>query len=208
MGLRSFARLTMPGLPVRKPIEIDKIALFLHTLKDLRRLVAIGDDYSMLRASAMLRQLFLDGSSSLVHQVNRQPHKVQLRFPVCGREYREMVLEDAPMFYSALGGIHSSGPMGSSVEQLTLDQFLATQVLKLGPQVLRVGDLIRISANVLGGVHSGEPKRPEDKALAEALVDFRKAVSVRDQALEAVQMKPIILVALDGLQPLADAVSR
>jgi len=55
------------------------------------------------------------------------------------------------MFYSALGGIHSSGPMGSSVEQLTLDQFLATQVLKLGPQVLRVGDLIRISSNVLGG---------------------------------------------------------
>jgi hypothetical protein len=144
---------------------MDETTLYLSTLEDLQRLVALGDDYSMLRASAMLRQLFLD-SSPLVHQVNRQ-HRVKLRFPVCGRGYTAVVLEDAPTFYSALGGIHSSGPMSHSVEQLNLDQFLATPVLKLGPQVLSVRDLISISANVLGGVHKGKPTTPEDRALAE-----------------------------------------
>jgi hypothetical protein len=50
---------------------MDETTLYLRTLEDLQRLVALGADYSMLRASAMLRQLFLDGSSSLVHQANR-----------------------------------------------------------------------------------------------------------------------------------------
>jgi hypothetical protein len=34
---------------------MDEATLFLSTLEDLRRLVALGDDYSMLRASALLR---------------------------------------------------------------------------------------------------------------------------------------------------------
>jgi hypothetical protein len=181
---------------------VDIAALYINTIEDLRRKASVGDDYSMLRASAMLRQLFLDGTP-LVHQLNQQ-YKVKLRFPVCGRAHRDIVLEDAPIVYSALGGIHSSGSMGRSVEQLTLDQFLATPVLKLGPQVLSLKDLIRISANVLGGVHSGDPQTPEDNALAE----FGKAVSVWGLAIEAAQLKPIILVALDGLQPLTDAVSK
>jgi hypothetical protein len=115
-----------------------------------------------------------------------------------------VVLEDTPTFYSALGGIHTSGSMSRSVEQLTLDQFLATAVLKLGTQVLSVRDLISISANVLGGVHREEPKKPKEAALA----DFGRAVSVGGRAIEAAQLKPVVLVALDGLQPLTDAVSR
>jgi hypothetical protein len=36
--------------------------------------------------------------------------KLQMRFTVCGRPYREVTFADDPVFYSALGGIHSSGP--------------------------------------------------------------------------------------------------
>jgi hypothetical protein len=145
--------------------------------------------------------MFLD-ASPLVHQVNRR-HKVKLQFPVCGRSYTAVALEDAPIFYSALGGLHSSGLMGHSVESLSQDQFFATPVLKLGPQVLRVQDLIDISANVLGGVHKGVPKTGK----AEALAAFNRTVSVAGRTIGAAQLKPVILVALDGLQPLADLVS-
>ena len=178
----------------RSTMESDQ--LFLATLQDLRRLVSHGDDYSMLRASALLRQLLLNGSA-LVHIVNRGP-RLKLRFPVCGRAYTAMVIKDGAVFYSALGGIHSSGPMERTCEMISLDQFLATIVLKLGDQILTVHHLIDIAANVLGGVHKGEP----EDAMAKALAEFSRVVSIAGQTITSAQMRPVILVVLDALQPL------
>lgn len=160
-------------------------ALFLETLAELERYAAAGDDYSMLRASALLRQLLID-QHPLVHLVNRK-HKLPLRFTVRGRLYREVVLADNPDFYSALGGIHTSGPFPHQAEQLSLDKFLATQVVKVGKQLLSIGDLISISANVLGGVHKGEPKESKERALT----DFRRHLTFPGgRSLNAEQMKP------------------
>jgi len=104
--------------------------LFIAKLMELERYLAAGDDYSMLRAAALLRQLLLD-SAPLSHRVNRNA-KLKLRFTICGRRYREVVLVDGPVFYSALGGIHKSRPMPHQAEDVALDQLLTTPVLKLG----------------------------------------------------------------------------
>lgn len=181
---------------------MDAGELFLETLRDLERYVAEANDYSMLRASGLLRQLLVD-KHALMHQVNRA-HMFKLRFPVCGRAYRETVLADAPIFYSALGGIHSSGAFPHQLEEVSLDRFLATQVLKLGDQLLTIADLISISANVLGGIHKGDPATEKEQALAE----FSRSVTAGGRALNAAQLKPIILVVLDALRPLREAVAR
>lgn len=175
---------------------MDSERLFLATLDELARYVAIGDDYAMLRAAALLRQVLMD-EFPLMHQVNRA-HHLKVTFPVCGRRYTEVVLEDDPAFFSALGGIHRSGP-ASRPEMLSLDHFLATKVLKLGPTVLTVGDLISISANVLGGVHKGIPQTEEEQVLQ----GFSRVVG---RSITAAQMRPVVLVALEGLAPLAQAV--
>jgi hypothetical protein len=76
--------------------------------------------------------------------------------------------------------------------------------VKVGNQLLSIADLISISANVLGGVHKGEPKEVKERALA----DFRQHLTFPGgQALNAAQMKPIILVVLDALLPLRQAVA-
>jgi hypothetical protein len=180
---------------------MEAAALFLETLTELERYVAIGDDYSMLRGAALLRQLLLD-ENPLVHQVNRT-HKLKIRFIVCGRPYREVVLARGPVFYSALGGIHTSGPFPHQAEHVPLDKFLATQVVKLGNQLLSIGDLISISANVMGGVHKGEPRTTKERILA----DFNRQVTVGGQTLSAAQLKSVILVVLESLKPIHKAVS-
>jgi hypothetical protein len=136
-----------------------------------------------------------------VHQVNRS-RRLDLRFVVCGRQYRETVLADGPVFYSALGGIHSSGLLPHQAEEFSLDQFLATPVLKLGDQLLSIADLVSISANVLGGVHKGNPRTEKEQALS----DFNKQVSAFGHTIGAAQMRPVILIALDALEPLKEAV--
>jgi hypothetical protein len=179
---------------------MDASDLFLESLAELERYVAIGDDYAMLRAAALLRQLLID-ESPLVHQVNQQ-YRLKLRFHVCGRRYAEVVLQMGPVFYSALGGIHRSGPMSHQVEEVSLDQFLAAKVLKLGDHILTVRDLISISANVLGGVHKGEARTEKEQAVE----SFNRQVIAFGHPISAAQMKPVVLVALDGMAPLAKAI--
>jgi hypothetical protein len=181
---------------------MDSEQLFLASVEDLERYVGIGDDYAMLRAAALLRQLFMD-QSPLVHQVNRK-YRLYLKFPVCGRPYTEVVLSMAPTFYSALDGIHRSGPTPHQLEELSLDNFLATKVLKLGDNVLTIGDLISISANVLGGVHRGTARTEKEQAV-EA---FNRQVFAYGHPISAAQMRPVVMVALEGLFPLVEAAKK
>lgn len=179
---------------------MDVDSLFLASVKDLERYAAAGDDYSMLRAAALLRQVLMD-ESPLAHQANRE-RRLRLRFPVCGRKYAETVLAAGPVFYSRLGAIHRSGSQGHDLEEIPLDAFLSTTVLKLGNNVVSVGDLISISANVLGGVHRGAARGAKEQSVE----DFNRRVVAFGQPITAAQMRPVILVALEGLQPLVGAI--
>jgi hypothetical protein len=181
---------------------MDSSELFLATLSDLERCLSIGDDYSMLRASALLRQLLLD-KHSLVHQANHE-YRLKLRFTVCGRAYRETMLRMGPLYYFALNSIHRSGSLGKLPEEVSLDVFLATPALKLAEQLVTVGNLISISANVLGGVHKGDPKTEREQAIAE----FTRVASGSGPTISASQLKPIVLIALEGLQPLRRAIQN
>jgi hypothetical protein len=174
--------------------------LFLSSLAELHRYVGIGDDYAMLRAAALLRQLLMD-ESPLIHQVNRAFH-LKIRFSVCGRKNAEVLLQMGPSFYSALAGIHRSGSMSHQLEELSLDEFLSTKVLKFGAHLLTVHDLISISANVLGGVHKGTARSEKEQAIE----SFNQKVFAFGHPICAAQMKPVVLVALEGLETLARAV--
>jgi hypothetical protein len=55
--------------------------LFARTLDDLHKAIHSHDEYESLQASKYIRQLFLDGSQSLVDVVNRT-HKCKLVFDI------------------------------------------------------------------------------------------------------------------------------
>jgi hypothetical protein len=52
--------------------------LFLSTLDDLEKSISSNDDYTLLCASKLIRQLFLDGANSLVDKVNKN-YKLKLK---------------------------------------------------------------------------------------------------------------------------------
>jgi hypothetical protein len=178
---------------------MDAEALFLSTLDDLGQRVEAADEYSLLRGTALLRQLLMEGDR-LVDVVNRS-HRLKLRYEVCGRRYTEVVLEDNPVFYSALGGIHRSGSQAPSAELLPLDDFLKTTVLVVKGKRITIGELITYAANVAGGVHLGKPRDAEVEALAE----FREVVAL-GQPVQIAQLRSVILVVLDALDALRRAV--
>ncbi len=175
--------------------------LFLATLTDLETQLEIGNEYSILKATALLRQLLIDGANSLVGRVNRF-YRLKILFPVCGRKRAEMRFAQSVEFYAALGAIHTSGSQGDTRELVTLDTFLKTKILKEKDVLLTVYNLIEHSANVLGGVHRGEPKTDKQKILSKwAKLDDGSTISINTS-----QLAPLIMVVLDGLQELRRAI--
>ena len=182
--------------------DMDDEDLFLHTLSDIEEKLGCGDEYSMLRASALLRQLLLDGSA-LLHRVNRK-YRIRVTFGVCGRARAEARIAQNVNFYSALGAIHVSGSQSHTREEVGLDAFLGAKVLKLRDQVLTVRDLISHSANVLGGVHRAEPKDGDEKA--RELSEWARLEGDASIRINTLQMRSLIMVVLDALKPLHDRV--
>ena len=135
-----------------------------------------------------------------VHTVNSN-RGLKLLFPVCGRKYRRTVFKDAPIFYSALSGVHESGALGHTKQLIPIADFLSEPVVVYGGESLSVRDVIDHAANVLGGVHLGVPKTSENIALSEA----NESVKAFGLPLNATQLKSIVQVTLDGLSELRKA---
>src|SRR5207247_2235591 len=99
-----------------------------------------------------LRQLLCDGTSSLVHRVNRK-----LRAKFSFRMVRQGIMpvrRENLLSFVALAGISpTDGPFAHLAENVKLDPFLSTVVAGYRDQEFSIKDIIKIAANVFGGVH-------------------------------------------------------
>ena len=102
---RPGVRLAARPLDGASVLEMDPDQLFLKTLSDLeRRTGSEASEYDVLRSSALLRQLLLDGGP-LVHQVNRH-RRLTLVFRVNVREPTwRRVGSDPPSFWTRHDGL-------------------------------------------------------------------------------------------------------
>lgn len=128
--------------------------LFVRTIEDLHRSINSNDEYEVLRASALIRQLFFDGSKSLVDKVNRQ-HKHKFEFEV---------IEHTPPNISGLNfniwavidGIDPRvTPLHLPRVKKNRDSFFGMTVAIIDGHEYSIKDLVRFVANVMGGVHLG-----------------------------------------------------
>jgi hypothetical protein len=183
-------------------------ALFLATIDELDEFIARpGSEYDVLRIAAPLRQLFLDGSRSLVAQVNDEPpDDVELVFAV---------RDDLPD--ANVAGWYPIQPTGDGrpVADVDLDGFLGLTIIRHWPdndqtksRELTVRELILHLANVEGGVHRGEP----DKAWQKALAEYGETVTYQTQTGQytgpAFSIIGVVAVARKGLEPLREKVSE
>jgi len=135
-----------------QPDMNDKEQLFLETLSDLRDHINTGSEYKLKRASGLLRQLLVD-TATLLAQANRR-HRLKIRFPVGTLS----PINPHPGSFVMRG----FGPSAcGKLVQATLDQFLGCHCLAANGGVFSVRDIIKVTAEIRGGVHAGERVSPE-----------------------------------------------
>lgn len=122
----------------------DAEALFIRTITDLANASTSNDWYLLLKSSAHLRLLLLDG---LLHKANER-HKLKVQFRVAAQG------DPPPLDFDKLW--HNIAPHDLPELQLTdvsLDQFLKLRVFESRNDSVTVKDVIRAVANADGGVH-------------------------------------------------------
>jgi hypothetical protein len=178
----------------------ERDRLFLQTLDDLSRRVDAQDPYEILGASALIRKLLLD-SEPLIDQVNRQ-HRLKLRFRVGLPRGLPPGLPE-PVVWTKQDGLDpEAGVPGTTVQEMTRDQFLATPVLKVRGRQYTVREVILFEANIMGGVHAGSAKEEQEQVLQQ----LNEMFTLGGYRASLRQLKAIGKVILYGLQPLYDAV--
>jgi hypothetical protein len=182
---------------------VEPNRLFLETCADLESRLPRLDEYGILRAAALMRQLLLD-DQRLVDQVNRTA-RLKLVFDVRdSRNYMQMVIGDGAAFYSVEDGLDpATGRPGSTVE-LNRDQFLKWQVMFVDGHYVTIHDVIDQLAHIEGGVHVGTAKTGKEKALAEA----GKTFGIGGLPAGIRMTAAIARVVLKALRPLRDQVAQ
>jgi hypothetical protein len=177
--------------------------LFIRTLDDIHRSINSNDEYDVLRASALIRQLFLDGSKSLIDRVNRKyGHKLEF----------EIVKQTPPDFdfniWVAIDGIDPRAmPLEFPRVRENRDSFFGTIVAVIEGHEYSIRELIQFVANVMGGVHSGSLKNEKERKLAQ-LQDFYIFSDINLVLLFIRAVGRIILESLKPLQYEALGLSR
>jgi hypothetical protein len=178
---------------------MDAEQLFLERCRQIKSLMQSDREIDLLDLSALLRQLLND--RPLVHQANSKP-RLKLTFTVGlfrnpPDQYTEVLsLED--------GLDPDTRPAGSPSRQVDFDGFINHKVLFLKGQGQSVLDVIKLGANVAGGVHRTDNPREKQKLIAEYSAKF--GIGGLPGAIK--QLKAIARVALKGFQPLIEALEN
>ena len=138
--------------------------LFIRRLDDLHLSINSGDEYEVLDASGIIRQLFLD-DHPLVDQVNKN-HRQKLQFRVNQPIFPDIPGIPAPDIWCEIGSIDPRRfPQLGESSVLNRNPFLGLLIGRVQGHDYSVKDIISFVANVAGGVHAGSPKNAKDEAL-------------------------------------------
>src|SRR4051794_8539157 len=172
--------------------------LFLRTLDDLHRSINSNDEYEILRASALIRQLFLDGGNSLVDRLKRKFRHLNLEFTV---------IEHAPpkipgLNFNVWGAVDAIDPRAMPPHfprvKKTRDGFFGMIVAILEGHEYSVRELIQFVAIVMGGVHASRIRDEKAKNLAQ----LKELYIFSNVNLALLFLRAIGRIILESLKPL------
>ncbi|MGD9100450.1 MAG: hypothetical protein PVF45_08215, partial [Anaerolineae bacterium] len=132
---------------------MDTEELFLRTLDDLEKCISSNDNYTVLRASALMRKLFLD-DFPLVDQVNRT-FRLKLKFEIVDTDkLLEMVKVPGMPELEFLGiqdALDSESIPNPPKKIVNRDTFFQTKVQVAQNKTFTVREIIKHQANIEGG---------------------------------------------------------
>lgn len=146
-------------------MQVSDDDLFIETLQDLHYSISCSDEYEILRASHLIRQLLLDGANSLAIRVNKTRRLKKIIYPI-----REVSLPD-----SDCNATWFAGDLLASFDALTQPtmlkwyKFLKMPVACCEAHQYTVEDIIKYCAHVAGGVHKVNPESDRELALSRVL---------------------------------------
>jgi hypothetical protein len=182
---------------------VNQDALFIKTLDDLAgRVTPSRDEYEVLGISSLVRKLLLD-EHPLAHTVNRE-RRLSVRFEInVTPPIWEALGEEPPLFWLSQDALDPETSLPRSrIEKVTLDQFLGTMIAYVRGRRITVKDVVLHTANVVGGVHRGEPRGEEQ----ETLTDLAGALQIGGYQPDIRALQAIGRVVLKGLEPLRNQV--
>jgi hypothetical protein len=146
---------------------MDAETLFIKSLDDLHFSINSSDEYEILRAAGIIRQLFLDGAASLVDQVNRK-YQLKLVFKVIEPKQPLIPGLPPPKMWCALDSIDPRRmPAARFSSDISRDSFFRLTIGSMDGTDYNIHEVAKFVANVLGGVHSGTPSDQKEKLLNE-----------------------------------------
>jgi len=185
------------------PAECEDVEQsFLRFILDLQQRTSVTDRFDLLEASAILRRLFLD-RRPILHSVNRS-YLERLRFPIASRD-PELLYDQAgqrPEFDHVALSPAFTDP--NDVRHLTLDEFLRAPVLYGSQRSYTVRDVIKVCANLKGGIHFGDP----ETSVQESLIALDKVYLPFFIDASLASLPDIAWAAINGVRPLIAAILR
>lgn len=164
-------------------------ALFVRELAELNAATESVDWYTILKSSATLRLLLLDG---LLDKAN-QRFRIKLKFTVTKpRDWKSIYVHK--VWTSLL-------PLGETTDDavsLDLSNFLKFVVFYSPSTCLTVWDIINTMANSAGGVHLGPPKPGKEVLLTQ--LDQHSVIF--DQPASRAILRQICIIVVRGCLPL------
>jgi hypothetical protein len=179
---------------------VDAEPLFLERCQQIKTLMQSHREIDLLDLSAVLRQL-LDDDRPLVHQANAK-RRLKLKFHVG-------LFRNQPDEYTSVQSLEDgldpeTRPPGSPSREVDFDGFINHKILFLKGQAHSVLDVIKLGANVAGGVHRTDNPREKQKLIAE----YSASVGIGGLPGAIRQTKAIARVALKGFRPLIEAIEK
>ena len=183
-------------------MELEK--LFIKSLDDLHISINSNDEYEVVRASGIIRQLFLDGGISLVDQINSK-HKAKLYFHVIEPQFPSIDSAPKPEILCAFNNFDPRlSTNANAIVKLKQSSFLGLSIGRVHGDYYSVKQLIKFAANVVGGAH--KEKQENKKEIDLILEELLKQYPVLDRSILLIQLRSIGRIILEGLRPLRDKV--
>jgi hypothetical protein len=179
--------------------------LLINIYNDLRKKLEVGDKYSLIKASGLIRQLLLD-ATPLIDLVNRD-YRVKIVFKIHKNKpkFNDFVDRNGQKWETVIG-VTLMNPNHNDEEYISYvkrDAFLDYPVINFAGLDFNVQEIIKICAHVYGGIHTGKIEDQKDYYLDWA----NKTISYGDGINCAVKsIGEITEVILDALKPLVDAI--
>jgi hypothetical protein len=197
--------------PITQMTKIEE--LFIESLADLRDRISEPSRYDNLKASAILRQLLAD-VNPLLHLVNRE-YNHKTRFITRQLQHIEpLKVIDGQVQSGMIINIESIVPLENepeeNLEQLTIDLFLGKRCLIYCQYRYNVIDIIKINANMQGGVHAGAPRQDNEHAAIELanlriLIGFNNGTEVD---IITGLIHPVAQIVIKALEPIENLINN